>query len=116
MNDSHRQDTTASLLGASRCTYAIEPPCTERYARWCERSGLLSPSYSILQHFLVIDCLDTADKFGPSTRSNNHCFTDAIIFQYDRHGIEVTLITEIGPVIGSHVGPGTIALESTDNG
>ena len=27
-----------------------------------------------------------------------------------RHGAEVTLITEIGPVIGSHVGPGTIAL------
>ena len=25
----------------------IEPPCTERYARWCERSGLFSPSYSI---------------------------------------------------------------------
>ncbi len=27
-----------------------------------------------------------------------------------RHGVEVTLITEIGPVIGSHAGPGTIAL------
>ena len=27
-----------------------------------------------------------------------------------RHGAEVTLITEIGPVIGSHAGPGTIAL------
>ena len=27
-----------------------------------------------------------------------------------RHGVEVTLITEIGPVIGSHTGPGTIAL------
>ena len=27
----------------------IEPPCTERYARWCERSGNLFkfPSYSI---------------------------------------------------------------------
>ena len=27
----------------------IEPPCTERYARWCERSGNLVkfPSYSI---------------------------------------------------------------------
>ena len=21
------------------CTQAIEPPCTERYARWCERSA-----------------------------------------------------------------------------
>lgn len=27
-----------------------------------------------------------------------------------RHGAEVTLLTEIGPVIGSHSGPGTIAL------
>ena len=28
----------------------IEPPCTERYARWCERSGNLVkfPSYSII--------------------------------------------------------------------
>ena len=47
--DSHRLDTTASLTGTSLCTYAIEPPCTERYARWCERSGLCSPSYSILR-------------------------------------------------------------------
>ena len=44
------------------------------------------PLLSYLQHFLVIDCPDTADKFGPSTRSDNHCFTDAIIFQSDRHG------------------------------
>lgn len=27
-----------------------------------------------------------------------------------RHGVEVTLITEIGPVIGSHAGPGALAL------
>ena len=27
----------------------VEPPCTERYARWCDRSGNLFkfPSYSI---------------------------------------------------------------------
>ena len=41
--DSHRPDTTASLTGTSLCTYAVEPPCTERYARWCERSGLTQP-------------------------------------------------------------------------
>ena len=23
----------------ANCTYAVEPPCTERYARWCERSA-----------------------------------------------------------------------------
>lgn len=37
--DSHRPDTTASLTGTSLCTYAIEPPYTERYVRWCERSA-----------------------------------------------------------------------------
>ena len=41
------RDTTASLLGTSRCTYAIEPPYREPYVRWCERTGLFSPSYSI---------------------------------------------------------------------
>ena len=41
--DSYRRDITASLTGTSLCTYAIEPPCTERYARWCERSGLFRP-------------------------------------------------------------------------
>ncbi len=29
--------------GTSPCTYAIEPPCTERYARWWERTGLTAP-------------------------------------------------------------------------
>lgn len=37
--DSHRLDTTVSLTGTSLCTYAIEPPYTERYVRWCERSA-----------------------------------------------------------------------------
>ena len=41
--DSHKPDTTVSLTGTSLCTYAVEPPCTERYARWCERSGLIQP-------------------------------------------------------------------------
>ena len=41
--DSHSPDTTVSLTGTSLCTYAVEPPCTERYARWCERSGLIQP-------------------------------------------------------------------------
>ncbi|MDD2362069.1 MAG: hypothetical protein PHH84_03800, partial [Oscillospiraceae bacterium] len=31
-------DTIVSLTGTSPCTHAVEPPCTERYARWCERS------------------------------------------------------------------------------
>ena len=48
--DSYRQDITASLTGTSLCTYAIEPPCTERYARWCERSGLFRP---LLLDFII---------------------------------------------------------------
>jgi hypothetical protein len=32
------------------CTQLIEPPCTERYARWCERSG------SQLMATLLLDC------------------------------------------------------------
>ena len=35
------------LTGTSLCTYAIEPTCTERYARWCERSARKLASYSI---------------------------------------------------------------------
>ena len=45
--DSQKPDTLKSRTTTSLCTYAIEPTCTERYARWCERSGLLCPSYSI---------------------------------------------------------------------
>ena len=28
----------------------------------------------------------------------------------ERHGVEVKIITDVGPVIGAHSGPGTIAL------
>ena len=42
------------------------------------------------------DCEDDAKKLA-----------DILMHQ---HGVEVTLITQIGPVIGSHAGPGTIAL------
>jgi len=36
--DSHKQDILTSCKSTSPCTHAVEPPCTERYARWCERS------------------------------------------------------------------------------
>ena len=53
--DSYRRDITVSLTGTSLCTYAIEPPCTERYARWCERSGGYSdPSYSIMREIVRV--------------------------------------------------------------
>ena len=47
-----RNDTTVSLTGTSLCTYAIEPPYTERYVRWCGRTAIqlmdsLLPDYSI---------------------------------------------------------------------
>ena len=42
MKSSHWRDIMTSRLNMSiftNCTYAIEPPCTERYARWRERSA-----------------------------------------------------------------------------
>jgi group II intron reverse transcriptase/maturase len=42
MKSSHWRDIMTSRLSMSiftNCTYAIEPPCTERYARWRERSA-----------------------------------------------------------------------------
>lgn len=52
-------------------------------------------------------------KNTPIFISHAECESDArqladILMQH--HGAEVTLITEIGPVIGSHAGPGTLAL------
>ena len=48
----------------------VEPPCTERYARWCERSGNLFkfPSYSIRvvqdDRKRVLDCVILSLKYG----------------------------------------------------
>lgn len=45
--------------------------------------------------------------------SNGDCQDDAAYLAKilkDRHGISVRLITDIGPVIGAHSGPGTLAL------
>ena len=57
--------------------------------------------------------LSYEEKNTPVFISHAECEDDAkalaeILNQ--KHGVEVTLITEIGPVIGSHAGPGTIAL------
>lgn len=41
----------------SPCTYAVEPPCTGRYARWCERSA---PGYGSL----LLDSLDQDGHFA----------------------------------------------------
>ena len=56
--------------------------------------------------------LSFEEKNTPIFISHADCEEDAkrladILKQ--RHGVEVTLITEIGPVIGSHAGPGTLA-------
>lgn len=63
-----------------------------------------------------------ADKYGelsyeekntPIFISHADCQEDAqklVDMLKQRHGGEVTLLTDIGPVIGSHAGPGTIAL------
>lgn len=57
--------------------------------------------------------LSYEEKNTPVFISHGDCLEEAqqladILEQ--RHGTKVTLITEIGPVIGSHSGPGTIAL------
>ena len=57
--------------------------------------------------------LSYEEKNTPIFISHAECDEDAkqladMLMQ--RHGAEVTLITEIGPVIGSHAGPGTLAI------
>ncbi|MBQ7767782.1 MAG: DegV family protein [Oscillospiraceae bacterium] len=57
--------------------------------------------------------LSYEEKNTPVFISHAECEEDAkhlteILLQ--RHGVKVTLITEIGPVIGSHAGPGTLAI------
>ena len=57
--------------------------------------------------------LSYEDKNTPIFISHAECEDDAKLLAdilMQRHGAEVTLITEIGPVIGSHAGPGGIAL------
>lgn len=57
--------------------------------------------------------LSYEEKNTPIVVSHGDCEADAkqlVDLLKQRHGAEVTLLTEIGPVIGSHSGPGTIAL------
>ena len=56
--------------------------------------------------------LSNEDKDTPIFISHAECEQDAKLLAdiiYKRHGAKVTLITEIGPVIGSHTGPGAMA-------
>ena len=57
--------------------------------------------------------LSYEEKNTPIFVSHADCEEDAkqlVTLLKERHGAEVTLLTEIGPVIGAHAGPGTIAL------
>ena len=57
--------------------------------------------------------LSYEQKDTPIFISHAECEEDAKLLAdilMQRHGAEVTLITEIGPVIGSHAGPGTLAM------
>jgi fatty acid-binding protein DegV len=45
--------------------------------------------------------------------SHGNCLSDAealAAILKERHGVEVKVITDVGPVIGAHSGPGTLAL------
>lgn len=51
---SHWPDTMTPRLSVSNfvsCIYAIEPPCTERHAGWCERT-VIQQIGGLLLHFL----------------------------------------------------------------
>ena len=56
--------------------------------------------------------LSYEEKNTPIFVSHADCEEDAkqLVNLLAQHGAEVTLLTEIGPVIGAHAGPGTIAL------
>ena len=57
--------------------------------------------------------LSYAEKNTPIFISHGDCEEEArelVELLKQRHGVEVTALTQIGPVIGSHSGPGTIAL------
>jgi DegV family protein with EDD domain len=57
--------------------------------------------------------LSYEEKNTPTFISHADCREDAqqlVDMIEQRHGGKVTLLTNIGPVIGSHAGPGTIAL------
>ena len=57
--------------------------------------------------------LHDPENLGPVFISHAQCEDEAMklvnMFK-ERFGVEVTLLTKIGPVIGAHAGPGTIAL------
>ena len=57
--------------------------------------------------------LSYEEKNTPIFISHAECEDDAKLLAdilMQQHGVEVTLIAEIGPVIGSHAGPGTLAI------
>lgn len=71
--DSHGRYATASLTGTSLCTYAIAPPCTERHARWYERTatqlmGSLLLDFVSMQNWLL--CYRGAQILVPVEASN----------------------------------------------
>ena len=50
---------------------------------------------------------------GPIFISHGSCLDDAKLLEKmlgERYGVKVDVITDIGPVIGAHSGPGTLAL------
>lgn len=62
----------------------------------CDKYGELHVDPSIPVFISQADCYDEADALGQMIK--------------DRYGVKEVLVTDIGPVIGAHAGPGTIAL------
>ena len=76
----------------------IEPPCTERYARWCERSEFLS-----CEKFLLLDC----DKHG---ECKNEIF--GIVFDGQRKNLGWKFALKFGIII-SYVDGGFFGMNYT---
>ena len=68
---------------------------------------------SLLALVQKYDELAIDPKAGPVYICQADCRADADLLATmlkDKHGVEVEVITDIGPVIGAHAGPGTIAI------
>ena len=72
----------------------IEPPCTERYARWCERSGNLVkfPSYSIYGIYPVEGIgVFRVPKNGDARNTKPTCYAGGVNLLIAKNHLFVTI-------------------------
>lgn len=86
MDDAGHLIPVAKVRGRKSAITALADKYTELAA--CKESGTVYISHG--------DCIKDAQTLADMLK--------------ERHGIEVSIITDVGPVIGAHSGPGTLAL------